>query len=154
MASATRITIGHCIPLTVLMLIGLAGCDKTPVGRKCFVGGNDAGAITSAVVASPALECKTRTCLSVPRERELPMGSEYAPLCTDECSSEGDCEKDPKSPCQLGFACTVPVTTGPFCCRKMCVCKDYILIPDGGLPAPAACDPSNPANTCVNLEGR
>lgn len=139
--------------LAILVLstaVFAAGCSENPVGRKCFIG-NDAGNGSQSIIASPALECQSRTCLHTPLDRELPPDSEYADLCTAECSSSDDCDKVPESPCQTGFACAIPVVTGPFCCRKMCVCKDYLLIPDGGIPLPAACDPNNPANTCINL---
>lgn len=128
----------------VATALGLA-CGGEPVGRICFIGA-DASTASENVVASPALECQSRTCLQI-------QGEEQA-LCTAECSSDDDCEKVPESPCQSGFTCIVPVVVGPFCCKKMCVCKDYLVIPDGGIQAPAACDPSVAANECCNLEGR
>jgi hypothetical protein len=129
-------------------------CTDNPVGRKCFLG-TDAGNAAQSIIASPALECPSRTCLHTPLDtgKLLPEGSEYADLCTAECSSDDECDKVPESPCQSGFTCAIPVVTGPFCCRKMCICKDYLLIPDGGIPLPAACDPSNNANRCCNLAG-
>ena len=37
----------------------------------------------------------------------------------------------------------VAVTVGPFCCKKFCICKDYVVIPDTGeLAEPMACDSS------------
>lgn len=136
-------------------LAALAACTENPVGRKCFIG-SDAGTEGQSVVASPALECPSRECLHVPLGTgvTLPEGSEYADLCTASCESDEDCDKVPESPCVTGFTCAVPVTTGPFCCRKKCICKDYILVPEGGLPTPAVCDPDNELNTCCNLPGR
>jgi hypothetical protein len=139
--------------LVVVASLFLAGCEENPVGNKCFVGVSDAGT-NQAIIASPALECVSRTCLQVPLQATLPEGSEYSPLCTAECSSDSDCDRVPESPCVNGFTCGVPVVVGPFCCRKMCICRDYLLIPDGGLITPAACDPSNADNTCCNLPGR
>ena len=75
-------------------------------------------------------------------------------LCTAECESDDDCDRVPESPCRTGFTCAVPVVVGPFCCRKLCICKDYIVIPDGGVPLPEACDPDDPANACCNLPDR
>src|SRR5690606_34120142 len=49
-------------------LIGGAACTENPVGRKCFIGA-DAGSSTEAIVASPALECPSRTCLHYPQEQ-------------------------------------------------------------------------------------
>lgn len=147
--------------LNALVGLGLAifaattvACSENPVGRKCFIG-PDAGSATQAVVASPALECQSRTCLHVPNEQQvLPEGSEYADQCTAECEADEDCDRVPESPCVNGFTCAIPVVVGPFCCRKLCVCKDYMVIPDGGVPVPKACDPDNAANTCCNLPGR
>jgi hypothetical protein len=132
-----------------------AACEENPVGRECFIG-LDAGTPSQAIVASPALECQSRTCLRVPNDRsQLPEGSEYTNLCTAECSADEDCDRVPESPCQTGFTCAVPVVVGPFCCRKLCVCKDYLVLPDGGAPAaPEACNPDNEENTCCNLPGR
>lgn len=129
-------------------------CAENPVGRKCFIG--DAADPTSSVVASPALECPSRTCLQVPLAAgvELPPDSEYTSLCTAECNADEDCDKVPESPCQTGFACAIPVYVGPFCCRKMCMCRDYLVIPETGLPEPAACISDNPDNACCNLPGR
>ena len=153
------------ILLTSVLALGLgfvSACSDNPVGRKCFIGDvteqADAGMGNNgqAIVASPALECPSRQCLRVPQDtgKIPPEGSEYADLCTAECSSADDCDKVPESPCVTGFTCAVAVQTGPFCCRKMCICKDYLLIPDEGIPTPAACDPDNSANTCINLPGR
>jgi hypothetical protein len=136
----------------LVVAAGSISCGGKEVGRKCFTGFDVDD--DQAVIASPALECPERQCLHVPQEAELPPGSTYADQCTAECESDDDCERVPESPCQTGFTCTVPVTVGPFCCRKMCVCSDYLIIPEGGRPIPAACDPDNPENTCCNLPGR
>ncbi len=136
-----------------LALLGSA-CSENPVGRKCFIGA-DAGSASESIIASPALECPSRTCLHVPLQRELPEKSEYSDLCTAECTDDDNCDRVPESPCQTGFTCAIPVVVGPFCCRKMCICKDYLIIPDGGtLPPPKSCEPSNPNNSCCNLPGR
>lgn len=136
----------------------LAACGGEPVGRICDLGTAlpQAGEV---VVASPSLDCVSRTCLRVPLGRELPEGSKYPSgangLCTAECSSDGDCERVPESPCITGFTCGIAVTVGPFCCRKFCICKDYVVLPDEGeLPTPKACEADNADNACCNLDGR
>jgi hypothetical protein len=142
----------------VLGLVVFGACAGEPVGRVCDLG-TQTPAVSEVVVASPSLDCVTRTCLRVPKGKELPPGSSFPEgnngLCTAECDSSSDCERVPESPCVTGFACGVAVTVGPFCCRKFCMCKDYIVIPDNGvLDNPKACDASDPANTCQNLAGR
>jgi hypothetical protein len=127
-----------------LLLLGImaSACTDNPVGRICFIGA-DAGTETENVIASPALECESRTCLHI---------QGFGPdLCTAECSDNSDCDAVKNSPCDTGFVCMVPVVVGPFCCKKLCVCRDYVVVPDGGVQTPAACDPSIPANECRNI---
>ncbi len=139
---------------------GLLGgaCADNPVGRICDLG-SQTPAATEVVVASPSLDCVSRTCLRVPLGRELPPGSSFPTgnngLCTAECSSDADCDRVPESPCTTGFTCGVAVTVGPFCCRKFCICKDYVVVPESGkLTTPKACDSGNADNACCNLSGR
>ena len=142
-------------------LVTSTGCQDNPVGRLCDLGTATPGA-SDVVVASPSLDCVSRTCLRVPLGRELPAGSAYpsanSGLCTNECSSDDECDRVPESPCVTGFTCGVPppgLTAGPFCCKKFCICKDYIVVPDSGvLGTPPACDPTNAENACCNLAGR
>lgn len=146
------------VVLLGLIFAATTACGGEPVGRICDLGAAMPAA-SEVVVASPSLDCVTRTCLKVPLGRELPPGASYPAgnngLCTSECASEDDCERVPESPCVGGFACGVAVTVGPFCCRKFCVCKDYIVVPDDGkIATPKACDSNNAANACCNLDGR
>ena len=133
-------------------LVALNACTSSPVGRICDLG--TAPAPSEVVVASPSLDCVSRTCLRVPLSRELPEGSLFpvgnSGLCTAECSSDDDCERVPESPCKTGFTCAVATTVGPYCCRKLCQCKDDIE----PLEMRAACDETTPANTCCNLSDR
>ena len=134
-----------------------SACGENPVGRKCFLGALEGDSDTTVVVASPALECQSRTCLRIPLPTgaALPDGSEFASLCTAECESEADCDRVPESPCQTGFTCGVATAVGNFCCRKLCMCKDYLILPDDGvLITPEACDPENTDNMCANLPNR
>jgi hypothetical protein len=136
----------------------IGACTSNPVGRICDLG-SETPAPSEVVVASPSLDCVSRTCLREPLGRELPPGSVYpagnSGLCTAECSADSDCDRVPESPCTLGFTCGVAVTVGPFCCKKFCICKDYVVIPDTGqLAEPMACDEANASNACCNLSGR
>jgi hypothetical protein len=143
--------------VAALLVVGGGACTENPVGRICDLG-VDVPNEQESVVASPSLDCQSRTCLKIPQSRELPEGSRYPEgnkgLCSAECDTDEDCDRVPESPCKTGFTCAIPVVVGPFCCRKMCMCKDYIVIPEGGLPVPEACQEDDPANTCCNLNGR
>jgi hypothetical protein len=136
----------------------LVACSGEPVGRICDLG-TQMPEPTEVVVASPSLDCVTRTCLRVPLGRELPPGSRFPEgnngLCTAECATDSDCDRVPESPCITGFTCGIAVTVGPFCCRRFCICKDYVVVPESGqLSTPKACDSANVDNACCNLEGR
>jgi len=142
----------------VLGFVLASACTSNPVGRICDLG-SETPAPSEVVVASPSLDCVSRTCLREPLGRELPPGSVFpagnSGLCTAECSADGDCDRVPESPCTLGFTCGVAVTVGPFCCKKFCICKDYVVIPDSGeLAEPMACEDGNASNACCNLSGR
>src|SRR5258706_8535112 len=117
--SGPMIRLGYAVILG--LLVGLAACTSNPVGRICDLG-SLAPAPSEVVVASPSLDCVSRTCLRVPLGKELPMGSSYPEgtngLCTAECDTSGDCDRVPESPCKTGFTCGVAVTVGPLCCKK------------------------------------
>jgi hypothetical protein len=151
-----------------LMIVALGasgtGCSDNPVGRLCDLG-TDTPKPGETTIASPSLDCVSRTCLRFTPTRELPPGSVppegTTGLCTAECSTDDDCDRVPESPCVLGFTCGIPPggTVGELCCRKFCVCKDYVDLSDSGqLPAPEGCNPGPKPNyndnACCNLEGR
>jgi len=148
-------------------LLAAAGCSGDPVGRICDLGQKPG--VAETVVASPSLDCVSRTCLQIALEKtqkELDMiGSRYPGvdskgaatglgLCTDSCTQDSDCERVPESPCVTGFTCGIPARVGAFCCEKFCICKDYIVIPDTGLKPPNECNADDASNGCCNLPGR
>lgn len=156
--SATMIGRRHVAWVGLCAALAVGGCSGDPVGRICDLG-TATPQPSEVVVASPSLDCVTRTCLRVPLTNELPPGSMYpggtSGLCTAECEADSDCDRVPESPCITGFTCGIAVTVGPFCCKKFCICKDYVVVPDSGeLDTPMACDATNSDNTCCNLSGR
>jgi len=145
--------------VVVAVVVLAAACTGNPVGRICDLGGSQAPDPGESVVASPSLDFVTRTCLRVPVTNPNPPKNIMAPtgtngLCTAECTTADDCERVPESPCVSGFTCAIPVTVGPFCCKKFCICKDYVQFPASGQPLPMACDGTDPNNNCCNLAGR
>jgi hypothetical protein len=145
------------VVLTSIAALGTS-CADNPVGRICDLGAATPQ-VNEVVVASPSLDCVSRTCLRVPPSRALPPGSVpptgTSGLCTAECASDEDCDRVPESPCITGFTCGIAVTVGPFCCRKFCICKDYIVVPESGeLAIPKACDADSSENACCNLPDR
>jgi hypothetical protein len=134
--------------LGLLTCTALGACKDNLVGRQCFIPNSEQDGGVPVTVVGTGLECQSRTCLHI--------ASKTPDLCTGECSSDSDCEASAETPCQGGFVCMVPVVVGDFCCQKLCVCRDYLTLPDGGAapPSPASCNADNPVNECCNLEGR
>jgi hypothetical protein len=111
-----------------LLAVASSACSDTTVGRRCYIESSyidgGVGLEDQTVISSPALECPARTCLHLPKKANTTATERPLDLCTDECSADSDCEKDPKSPCKGGFECKFAVVTGPFQCTKFCICQD------------------------------
>ena len=149
---------GLAVIAFLVAVVGLGGaCEDLHIGRPCSLGVSnpDAGPSgTTATITSPALECPSRICLQ-PAATKNPMGT--GPLCTASCESNEDCEDGETGPmggthklCKSGFVCMWPVLVGSFCCQKMCVCRDFVTVPDEGFRKPAVCE--SPAGGCVNVK--
>jgi hypothetical protein len=148
--------------LSALTLVGalsslvfvLSACEDKGIGRRCDVQA-DAGAM-QAVFNGQALECPTRICVKPAADPKVAV-TDTAPYCTAECSSDSDCDGETRERggadrdrrCKTGFVCGVGFEVGPLCCKKICLCKDFI--PSTGLPAAASCDKSKGVSTCPNL---
>jgi hypothetical protein len=144
----------YTLAILVVAAISVGACEDNPVGRICDLGG--AAQSSQSLIASPSLDCVSRQCLQFPQEvTSLPPGSKIPPtgsgLCTAECSADSDCDRVPESPCKTGFTCAIATVAGAYCCKKFCVCKDYIVLPQ---LAKEACNPANPLAKCKNLAGR
>jgi hypothetical protein len=143
------------------IVLGGASCENKHIGRSCQLtvdpdAGTSAG---STATLDVALECPSRICMLPAREAFFSDTPPTGSLCTADCSSDDDCAdaelRSSSNPagCKGGFACKVAETVGDFCCRRLCVCKDFIgATPAGGYPTPTVCDPTaaNKAN-CKNL---
>ncbi len=149
--------------LAVAALIGLAsvgsmGCEDKAIGRLCDVQA-DAGP-GQAVFNGQALECPSRICLRPARDNMVASDLNTAPLCSAECSKDSDCDgetrtTDPKKKatdrrCVGGFVCGVTFEVGPLCCKKLCMCKDFIS-PGTDLKTPVSCAGPKTADSCQNL---
>jgi hypothetical protein len=162
---------GRSAQATFLMTLGVlvmgwvaTGCDDKHIGRPCEVNA-DAGSTGAtggevAIVSSPVLACPSRICL-LPADMATATQDMDSAFCTAECSSDDDCSDGEtgakgSGKCTSGFVCMIPTTTGPFCCKKMCVCHDFVVRPSGGFTTPTACLGSgsggpNPP-TCQNVQ--
>jgi hypothetical protein len=139
----------------VIALAGLAssGCEDKHIGRRCDLaladdGGAAAGQET-ATINSQAVECPSRICLQA-AQANGPVNT--GPLCTAECGGDDDCADGQTGAaplCQGGFKCVIPTTVGDFCCKRMCVCKDF-LVASMPFQVPPVCM-SGMGSTCKNV---
>jgi len=136
--------------VAILAVAALAACEDKGIGRLCDVGIPDGGMMGSSesIINGAALECVSRVCLAaVPNAPTVPptqYGGESA-QCSATCSSDDDCSdglttKDATGNkalfCKTSFKCAVATTVGPFKCKKLCTCADYLAQP---IQTPAAC---------------
>jgi hypothetical protein len=139
--------------VVVASVFVLTACEDKAIGRLCDVQA-DAG-VTQAVFNGQSLECPTRICLKPSRDMAVAKSVDTAPYCTAECSKDSDCDGETRGGdgadrrCKGGFVCGVAFEVGPLCCKKICLCKDFI--PSTGVPSPASCDKSKGVSTCQNL---
>ncbi len=153
------------ISSALLFAVGLAtGCNSNAIGRTCV---NPTGTVVAGTqISSPALECPSRLCLLQPPGAS--SGTNNADLgdttaratCTATCGNNGDCEAETKDSCSSGFVCAIATQAGPFCCRKICICKDDLVEgvnkdTEGNVITPFSCtyDPTlNPEPSCGNVK--
>jgi hypothetical protein len=133
--------------LVGLFALALAACEENPVGRPCFIPVGDGDNFSNNRVSSPVVDCQSKICLHIAAEED--------DLCTARCESDSDCDTSEGSTCTKGFVCMVATSTGNFCCEKLCVCADYLDLPEGQAPPELPqCNPDDPKNECCNLPGR
>ena len=141
--------------LTAVATLALAGCEDKAIGRVCEAQAD--GGQNEVVLNAQALECPSRVCLRPARDLALSADVDTTALCTAECSKDSDCDgaetrnsnntRDKR--CKSGFVCGVARVTGTaFCCKKLCMCKDFLVIPASGLETPAVCDTSRNPGVC------
>lgn len=139
----------------------LAGCgwaslaDEQAIGRPCDLQASTAP--NQGVYRTGAGECPGNLCIQPVVQPGAPGPLDTGPTCSGECSSDSDCQgeaRDPANPydtrCAGGFTCGVPFVKGPLCCKKLCVCRDF-LGPQG-LANPIACQGEG-ALTCSSATG-
>ncbi len=128
--------------LAVVVITG--GCEDSGVGRLCDIG-VDAGMNSGqSIINGAALECPSRTCLAAVPNAPNVMNTRYQmelPQCTASCESDDDCSdgltnKSDMRLCGSSFKCAVATTVGPFSCKKLCICGDFIKPP---VQTPSAC---------------
>lgn len=118
-----------------------AGSESPGVGSSCDIL-TDAGP-SQGVYNFEALECPSLICLKpVVQAGASPVNT--TAFCSADCNEDSDCNGQTRSStnvldtrCATGFTCAIPFVKGLLCCRKLCMCKDF-LGPAGAL-TPEAC---------------
>lgn len=113
------------------------------IGRVCNLG--VASGPNQATYNAAAADCPSSICLGpAAAAGATPPVPTTGATCTGECRQDSDCEgelRDPSNPadtrCARGFVCATPFEKGPLCCKKLCVCKDF-LGPEGAV-TPMSC---------------
>jgi hypothetical protein len=133
--------------------IGLA--EDQAIGRPCALQASTGP--SQGTYRSDAEECPSNLCLKPVVEPGAAGPMNTGPTCSGECSRDSDCRgevRDPTNPadyrCAKGFTCAIPFVKGPLCCKKLCVCKDFVG--PQGLPTPIACQGEGAA-TCSGTAG-
>ncbi|HEY3356320.1 MAG TPA: hypothetical protein VGQ83_23915 [Polyangia bacterium] len=138
----------------LFFIVALPACEDQHVGRMCFIQ-RSTGEGTNVVVNPQALECPSRLCLHYPKDPGA-TAEAALDLCTTECASDDECSGETTNApgsCKTGFKCAWPVQVGPLCCKRMCVCRDLLNVPDGGtIATPSVCEPTAENRAyCPNL---
>jgi hypothetical protein len=115
--------------------------SNSGLGQPCVLGAD--AAPYQAVYDNQALECPSGLCLKPVVQPGASSAMDTAAYCGSECSTDSDCTgatRDPNDPsdkrCRNGYACGAAFVVGPLCCKKLCLCKDFLL------SMPLACDPA------------
>ena len=165
LSSGARTTPSHtllsrmAVAAFVATLAATSGCEDKAVGRVCDLTVD--GGVNQALYNIPALECPSRVCLRPAKDSRVVGAVDTTALCTAECSKDSDCDapdekrnkangKDKR--CVNGFICGIAFELGPLCCKKYCMCKDFLTIPAGGWQPPPSCLPTSPVKACANIQ--
>ena len=136
--------------LVIVLAAGGISCENKHVGRPCQLSvppdPSTTGSTTTTI--DVGLECPSRICL-LPTRETINQNPLTGSMCTADCSSDDDCAdgegRSASNPtgCVGGFTCKVAETVGDFCCRRLCVCKDFSgKPPAGGFQTPEVCKPT------------
>jgi hypothetical protein len=142
----------------IAFLMMSLGCQRRDaIGQLCDLT-VDAGP-SQGVVNLKAGACKTGLCLKPPVASgasavDPPTGA----TCTGECSIDSDCDGELRNAsnaqdmrCKGGFACGVPFVVGPLCCKRYCLCRDFLGA--SGAQMPVACQGPDALASCQSAAG-
>ena len=137
---------GYFLVALGVLALGLGGgCEDKHIGRPCNTNVPDAGAsggqrrdphVAQPRVPEPHLPPAGARGYRVRRRAGRRGGDVHGRLLDGRRLLR---RRSRARTCKSGFVCTWPTTTGSFCCQKMCVCHDFVVVPPGGIPEPSTC---------------
>jgi len=117
--------------LTLALLLAGSACEDMAVGRPCDIT-VDASAAQGAY-NSNATDCPSHLCVKPAVQPGVSVDLDTGPYCTIRCTSDDDCNGQTRDPsnqldnrCRKGFTCAPVFPTGPVCCEKICLCRDFV----------------------------
>lgn len=117
--------------LAAILLGAGAACEDKAIGRPCDVT-VDASAVQGAY-NSNATDCPSHLCIKPAVQPGVSINLDTGAYCTAKCSSDSDCNGQARDPsnaldtrCRKGFTCAPIFPTGPACCEKLCLCRDFV----------------------------
>ena len=132
-----------------------AGSEASGVGSPCdtlAVAGPNQG-----IYNPQALDCPSRICLKPAVQAGASTPVSTTAFCSAECKDDSDCSGQTRdlanaldTRCSTGFTCGIPFVKGTLCCKKLCLCKDFLG--SAGATTPDACK-GNAALTCSESSG-
>jgi hypothetical protein len=130
------------VPLVLFVSVLIAGCSQNDLGRYCFVGA-EGGDPFLKILNLEAPECGERLCLKQGGYKctgesdnctlESDERAKLQPMCTNECSENGDCEKSDENVngCRKYVCQRQGPETDTFKDHCICVCLDFIRSESG-----------------------
>jgi len=129
----------------------LATPSSLSVGQPCNLTA-DAGP-SQAVVNTASGVCPSSVCVKPVDQGFNPPSPPTGATCTAECNSDSDCLGETRDStnstdtrCKNGFVCGIPFAVGPLCCKKYCMCRDFLS--SAGVSTPLACTDSASLAAC------
>lgn len=158
-----------------MVLVCTVSCNQSDVGAPCQHAGGQVP--SEPLISFPALACDQLLCVvgesflppAEPCERDADcqalsgvdtyvceqqqcvVAAEAVlqrSMCSATCDADADCAEFAEGThCESGFTCAPLMSLGPFCCQKVCVCRDGLDIARAE-SLEAACQASDVPGCC------
>jgi hypothetical protein len=133
----------------VVAAVLATGCEDKQLGRPCS-DIPDASPLQGAYTTM-ASDCPSRICNKPGVQPGVSTDLDTGPYCTIPCATDDDCNGETRdvsnkldTRCKRGYVCSMPFDVGELCCKKLCLCRDFVSASTGPLvPEICANDPKS-----------